>query len=142
MAERQVVVDASVAIKWFLDEDGSAHARLLLDGTWSLSVPDLIYAEVGNVLWKRLRRGEIAADEGEAAIEALLEVPWRVHPASALVGAGFAIAEATGCTVYDGLYVAAAVKCDGLLVTADGRLLERLASTALASHLLRLAHVQ
>ena len=50
----KVVVDSSVAIKWFLPESLSSHARRLLDDYESgsldlLLAPDLIYAELGNI---------------------------------------------------------------------------------------------
>jgi len=139
MHEDRVVVDASVAVKWFLDEPGSAEARGLLGRAHALSVPDLVYAEVGNVLWKRVGRGEITTGEGEQVLEALASVPWSVHPASALAQAAFGIATRTGCTVYDGLYLALAVERDGVLATADERLQRRTEGTPLASRVRRLA---
>ena len=48
-----VVVDSSVAIKWFVEEPYSAEAHRLLEayetGTLILLAPDLLYAEVGNI---------------------------------------------------------------------------------------------
>lgn len=51
-----LIVDASVAAKWVLDEAGSDEARALL--TQTVAAPDLIYAEVFNAVHKRVRRGE------------------------------------------------------------------------------------
>ena len=51
-----LVVDASVALKWFVDEDGSDRAVALLDGDEPLIAPDLVVAEVCNAAWKSLRR--------------------------------------------------------------------------------------
>ena len=49
-----VVVDSSVAIKWFLPEPNADAALRLLDGyrrgDLSFLAPDLIHAEVGNIL--------------------------------------------------------------------------------------------
>jgi predicted nucleic acid-binding protein len=141
MQEDRVVVDASVAIKWFLDEPGSTEARRLLSGAYSLSVPDLVYAEVGNVLWKRVGRREITVDEGEQVLEALASIPLSVYPASSLAEAGFAIAIRAGCTVYDGLYLALAVEQEGVLVTADRKLQRRVDGTPLGEHVLPLQDV-
>ena len=67
------VVDASVAIKWFLPElYGDAALRLLREGH-SLVAPDLLFPEVGNVLWKRVRRREATAKEAGAALDALVD---------------------------------------------------------------------
>ena len=50
------VVDASVAIKWFLPEIHSDAALPLLAHKHLLHAPDLIFSEFGNVLWKRVRK--------------------------------------------------------------------------------------
>ncbi len=52
-----LVVDSSVAVKWFVPEPYSAEARRILDGykngTLSFLAPDLINPEVGNIIWKK-----------------------------------------------------------------------------------------
>jgi predicted nucleic acid-binding protein len=45
------VVDASVALKWALEEPGSDRARLLSSAR--LEAPDLLPIECANVLWKK-----------------------------------------------------------------------------------------
>jgi predicted nucleic acid-binding protein len=139
--QQQLVVDASVALKWFVNEPEAVQARRLLSGTYSLRVPDLIYGEIGNALWKRVRRKEITIDQGEQVLNALASIPWSVHPTSSLAPAAFGIAVRTGCTMYDGLYVALAVGGGALLVTADEKLVRQLSQTPLAAHVLRLQQV-
>jgi predicted nucleic acid-binding protein len=51
-----VVVDASVAIKWYLPEIHSEDALRLIDEERELLVPDLVWSEVGNILWKKWQR--------------------------------------------------------------------------------------
>ena len=60
----QFVIDASVAAKWFLPPAGEPLAdealRLLAgyaDGRFRFVVPDLFWAECGNILWKAVRQG-------------------------------------------------------------------------------------
>ncbi|HKO55026.1 MAG TPA: type II toxin-antitoxin system VapC family toxin [Thermoanaerobaculia bacterium] len=55
-----LVVDASVAIKWFVPEVHSITAIQVLHGEAALAAPDLIYSEFGNTLWKKTRRGELS----------------------------------------------------------------------------------
>lgn len=118
------VVDASVAIKWFLPELHDAPAaRLRGDGT-RIDAPDLIHAEVGNALWKRVRRGELAPDDADRICVALARLPLETHPSRLLAGAAFRIATTTGLTVYDALYLATALLTESPLVTADRRLFE------------------
>ena len=47
-----LVVDASVAVKWFVEEDGRQQALQILDLD-EREAPDLIIAEVANVIWKK-----------------------------------------------------------------------------------------
>ncbi len=56
------VVDASVVIKWFIEENLSAEAEAILGHGEPLFAPDLLLAEIGNVLWKKVIRGEVAPD--------------------------------------------------------------------------------
>ena len=118
------VVDASVAIKWYLPEphdDCAAHLRR--EGT-DLDAPDLLYAEIGNTLWKRVRRGELTRGAAGGIADAVSRLPIAVHPSRLLAGAALQIACSTGLTVYDSLYLATALLTDGRLVTADRRLFE------------------
>ena len=55
----RLVVDASVAVKWFLPEAQSDAARALLGSGHDLIAPELVYAELGIALVKRVRKGEI-----------------------------------------------------------------------------------
>ena len=118
------VVDASVAIKWYLPEPHDDHAALLRRDGAGLDAPDLLYAEVANTLWKRVRRGELTAAAAEAIADSLARLPIEVHPSRLLSAAALQIACATGLTVYDCLYLATALLTEGALVTADRRLFE------------------
>jgi predicted nucleic acid-binding protein len=125
------VVDASVALKWFLPEVHSdAAARLLREG-YRLHAPDLIRAEFGNVLWKKWRRKEIAADAARCMLRDFLRFPLDIHTTDNLLPAAWEIAEEFERTVYDSLYVALAQKTGNCLVTADGKLYNALKATRL-----------
>jgi predicted nucleic acid-binding protein len=128
-----IVVDASVAVKWFVPEALSDEAASLLDDPVELLAPDLLYSEAGNILWKKVARGEIEERDARDILAALVRVPLSVVPSSALVEGALEIALARRRTVYDGLYVALAVARDAVLVTADDRLVEALREGPLAS---------
>lgn len=57
MAGDKLVIDASVAIKWYVPEAGSQEASAILDRPETLLAPDLLAAEFGNVLWKKVSAG-------------------------------------------------------------------------------------
>ncbi len=127
-----LVVDASVACKWLVEEDGSAAAAAVLDGGESLVAPDLIVAEVCNALWRKLRAGEIAAEQAEAGVEGLAGFFDDLVASGRLAVRAFAIAQALRHPVHDCFYLALAEHGDTRLVTADAALLGRLAGTAWA----------
>ena len=52
-------VDASIACKWFVEEEGSDEAEQLLAVGEVLLAPELIVAEVCSALWKKLRAGHM-----------------------------------------------------------------------------------
>ncbi|MCJ8283045.1 MAG: type II toxin-antitoxin system VapC family toxin [Rivularia sp. ALOHA_DT_140] len=79
------VVDASVAIKWFLPQVYADNARLLLTNNHNLLVPDLIFPEVGNILWKEVRFGLATAEEAKAVITAITSLPLQIYASKPLM---------------------------------------------------------
>ena len=130
------VVDASVATKWYLPESDSAAAERLLRAEHELIVPDLLFAEVGNALWKRWHKGEIAPDDVRATLAALEALPLRVVQARLLVMAGSELAIKFRWPIYDCLYLALAMSRRCRVVTSDRRLYASLKRSPLAPCLL------
>lgn len=118
------VVDASVAIKWFIEENLSKEAGAILGHGEPLFAPDLLLAEIGNVLWKKSIRGEITRGQAEAIVTALPDCLSRLWPSRELAGRALALAFALDHPVYDCLYLACAEATGGTLITADKRLHE------------------
>lgn len=125
-----LVIDSSVAVKWYLPESGSDRAASLLGDDRRLIAPDLLLAEIGNVLWKRRR--DLPAAEIEAIVVALtFASPVSLFASSLLLQGAVLIALAYERTVYDSLYLALAVSEHCQLVTADKRLSNALQNTGL-----------
>ena len=70
------VVDASTALKWVLQEEGSVAAVTLLDGR-PLYAPPLIYIEVANALWSAVRRQRLLPEEAADALDLITRAPLR-----------------------------------------------------------------
>ena len=97
------IVDASVAIKWLVDEPGADAAALLLDHP--LAAPDLIGPECANVLWKKVMRAELSAPEAEAMGAALEKADIVLHPTRRHWQAAVAVACALRHPAYDCIYL-------------------------------------
>jgi predicted nucleic acid-binding protein len=126
---REVVVDASVAVQWVVEEAHSAQATILLQCE-ALHAPDHWLAEAINVLWAKGFRGDLTAADAQARMEVLLRAPVVGTPIASLIPRAFAISVAHMVTIYDSLYVALAEQRDLPLVTADERLIRRLSDDA------------
>jgi len=129
------VVDASVMVKWFVPEVHAEAARGLLHEGFSLSSPDLVRAEIGNVLWKKWRRDELSAEAVEGVLSDLESFTLTIETSEPLVEAAWNVARLYDRSFYDGLYVALAVKNDCALVTADRKSYNALNDGDLAKHL-------
>jgi predicted nucleic acid-binding protein len=116
------VVDASVVVKWFVPEIHSDTARRLLVLPHEYVAPDLLFAETANTVWKKIRRGELTAEQGQQLVADIGRIAVEAVSCRALAEDAHALANATGRTVYDSMYVALAVRLKTRAITADDRL--------------------
>jgi predicted nucleic acid-binding protein len=130
-----LILDASVAAKWFLPGAGEPLAneavallRRYAAGEVQFAVPDLFWAEFGNILWKAVRLGRLSRKLATEALTDMLHYGLPTVATPELADHALAIALATGRTVYDGMYVALAVQRDTVFITADERLVNALAT--------------
>ena len=124
-----LVVDASVALKWFVEEPGSAPARGLLAGEEPLIAPDLLVAEVFNAAWRLLRSGEIAARQHDVIVARLADIFAELVPLVPIASLAASIGRTLDHPIYDCLYIALAERAGSRMVTADRRLLVRVTDT-------------
>jgi predicted nucleic acid-binding protein len=115
-----LVVDASIVVKWLVAEDDS-EAALRLRHEHDIVAPDLLLIECRNAALTRHRKGELTL-EAAAQIDAELTAMYiRMLPSIPLLSAAFEIATEIKHAIYDCVYVAAAIATNRLLVTADAR---------------------
>ncbi len=122
-----IVVDVSIAVKWVIPEVLSDRAETVRDQADRLLAPDLLLPEAANALWKKLIRREITAREAAQAIDLLMASGLDLRPPGPLLGRALALARRLRHPVYDCLYLALAQAEHATLVTADQRLLARVA---------------
>jgi predicted nucleic acid-binding protein len=129
------VVDASVAAKWLLPAAGEG----LLDQANHLAArhvkrellllaPDLIGAQIGNVLWKAARRQRISRIQAANSLRRFMDLEIQLVPTADLLVQTLQIAVTCDRSFYDSLYVALALTTKTELITADERLVNALGS--------------
>lgn len=113
------VVDASVAIKWFIPEIYSEAALQVTRLRQPLHVPAFMTMELGSVIAKKIRRGELTREDGQTILKELQHLPLQRHADERLFPAAYELALDTQQSLYDCLYLALAEAVDGRLITAD-----------------------
>jgi predicted nucleic acid-binding protein len=127
----RIVLDASVLIKLYINEEGSRRAVAAVKKAEALVAPDLLWSEAGNILWKYVRRGDLDLDAAQSMLRDMLQMPIVITPSSGLVEQAFEIATQADRTVYDSLYLALALQAKSVMLTADQRLVHALADQPL-----------
>ena len=127
-----LVVDASVAAKWFIEEAGRTQALRLLDVP-DRQAPDLLIVEVANVVWKKTLRGEIGATQAQFICASVAHCFDTLHSSDSLIERAAVVAVDLRHPVYDCLYLACAEHCGARLVTADRRLIAAVRETPFAA---------
>ena len=131
------VVDASVVVKWFVPEIHTDAARRLLTLPHEYFAPDLLFAEAANTIWKKIRRGELTAEQGQQIVDDIGGIAVETVPCRVLAVDAHELANATSQTVYDSLYLALAIRLKTRMLTADERL-----AAAVAALPMTAAHIQ
>lgn len=115
--------DASVFVRALADGDPAAASWLgrAVDEI-EVSVPSLVFAEVGNALTGYVRLAGLPAKGALERLEFTLRIPRRVVEIGELAPAAFGLAISRGLSVYDACYAVLAEAEEAVLVTADRRL--------------------
>ena len=120
-----LVVDASVAVKWVVEEDGTPQA-LALRQKARLIAPELLVAECANILWKKVQRRELLKDEALLAARLLKVAELELLPMRPLFETATRISIELDHPAYDCVYLALAQASKCRFVTADERFVRKL----------------
>jgi predicted nucleic acid-binding protein len=122
-----LIIDASIAIKWVVQEPDSGPALALRQTR--LSAPELLVAECTNVLWKKVRRGELTPAEAALAARLIERADIHLQPMRALMEPAGRLAIALDHPAYDCFYLALAEAMETEFVTADRDFHQKVAAT-------------
>ena len=130
----RLTVDASVIVKWFVEESSTTEARRLLTRRVERHAPALALTEFANTIWKKARRGDLTNP-----LPLLEEIPRlsevvTLHSSEDLIERAARLAVEIDHPVYDCIYIACAMTLDCELVTADRRLAGKAADLGMIVH--------
>lgn len=134
-----VVVDTSVAIKWFLREPDSDRADAVLSWGGDLLAPCMLLAEVANGLRRQQRAGIMPADAVSQAVAGLAAMFVELLPTPSVIVRALQNSQSLDHSIYDCLFLAASQIRRVPLVTADVSFATKLAKTPEAGNVILLA---
>ena len=137
MERGKIAVDASVVVKWFVEEKYSKEALIIRDsfieGLVDIVVPSLLYFEVLNAL---KYSGAFGEDELKKIARILEDYQFTLYELEgAYAEKAVEIAMRKGITIYDASYVALALIEGVDLYTADEKLLTKTQDLKITKHL-------
>jgi predicted nucleic acid-binding protein len=125
-ATRVAVLDASVAVRWIVDEEGSDEAAALLERDVAWVAPRLLLTEVASALRRKVADGALEAVAAAQALDALLRAIddglVGLADDEELVAQALLLAVSLAHKVPDCLYLALAERAGASIATADERL--------------------
>ncbi|MBI2915565.1 MAG: type II toxin-antitoxin system VapC family toxin [Elusimicrobia bacterium] len=139
-----LILDPSVAIKWFLPEPHSQEAvslkKWITREQVILSVPELFFSESANVLWKKATlKKEISFSLARSILLEILNFPFITILDRQVLPSAYDIASPYKITIYDAIYLACASNFHAQFITADMALCHRLETTSLSQLIIPLA---
>jgi len=130
-----LVIDASVAIKWYLEEIHYEEADLALNKSYQLHAPEIIVPEFGSIVWKKQRSRQTTGQEAMKIIAAFTAQNIILHSQKNLLKHAFEGAVKTGQTVYDWMYLSLAFSLSCKLITADQKFYEAIKKTSFKNYI-------
>jgi predicted nucleic acid-binding protein len=128
-----LVIDSGVAVKWYVLEQNWAEARRIFadyrSGKLTLLAPDFIYAEFGNIMWKKqVFQNFDPLDAANIVDEFRTHITLTLTSTKELLDEAYDLAVAHRRTVYDMLYLALSLRAGCQFVTADEKLVNAIGS--------------
>ncbi len=134
------VIDASVAVKWFIWEEGTEEAQYLLDKLSSFYVPDLFLMEIDSILTKKVRKNELTIPDAFQKRRVFRQLPYKLIAYKEIEEFAFRLATEFSITLYDAAYLSTAIDHDAVFYTADKRLVNGMENTPFGDNISQLKY--
>lgn len=129
----KIIIDASVAAKWFFSENLHEMADLYADEAYTRFAPELLIPEFTNIICRKTREGVITFEQGIMILNRFLTFHTIQYiPVQELSIRSYEIAFRLQHPAYDYFYLSAAERRQAILVTADRQLYNRVKTSEYA----------
>ncbi|MDZ7719616.1 MAG: type II toxin-antitoxin system VapC family toxin [Balneolaceae bacterium] len=129
------VIDACVAIKWFLPETGYEMAGEIFKSHNKMMAPDLFFIEFDAVVTKKVRQKLVDREDANKMYQEIRNIPFEIIPYSLISNIAFDLSSALSISLYDACYLAVAIEFDEKIFTADKRFFNGMKNTPFGHHL-------
>lgn len=123
------VIDACVAIKWFLPEKNHQKAGAILNQYNKMIAPDLFYIEMDAIITKKVRQKLVEQKDAYQIYQEIRNIPFEIVPYSLLSKMALDLSTALPITQYDACYLSAAIEYNQVVHTADRRFVRGMKGT-------------
>ena len=133
-----IVIDANVAIKWVIKQPLRERALAILAHSVVLVAPAMFVGEVTTAVWQYVRAGQISDEQAREGLLLIMNQVSIFEDDAVLAEEALSIGVELKYAPYDCFYLTSAMRRRVPLVTADRRLVNRLATTPYKSHVIHL----
>jgi predicted nucleic acid-binding protein len=135
-----LVIDASVAIKWFIWEEGTEEAQQLLGKLTSFYVPDIFLLEIDAILTRKVRKRKLETPDAFQKRKVFRQMPYKLIAYNQVAEFAFHLATEFPVTLYDATYLATAMDYEAIFYTADKRLANGMSDTPFSEYIEQLKY--
>jgi len=137
-----VVIDASVAVKWLIEEVDTNSSLALHGEAFVRIAPDYLILECTNAVAKKTKHGDMSKQQARELVNGLESLPISLIPSNQIRTAALELAIELKQSIYDCLYLALAVYNNCQLVTADKNFYKATQKTPFGKHVVELSQLR
>lgn len=138
---KDIVIDANIAIKWFLPEPKSELAHIVLEKKPDMYVPAYFFIETESILTQKVRKEELSPEEARQILSALRSFPFQTIQLNVIRDNAFELASKLFFSYYDALYLTTAMLLKSRVFTADERFVRTASQANLSTFMLPVDYI-
>jgi len=132
------VIDACVAIKWFLPEESQEKASAIFNRFNRFIAPDLFFIEIDSIITKKIRQKLVEPKDAHKIYDEIRNIPFIIIPYKMISKMAFDLSSTLPITQYDACYLSVAIEHNQKVYTADRKFFNGLRNTPFKNYVAEL----